>query len=122
MQELTLPPKADNADKARKVEGFSYIFPFDKVSKGERIVIYGAGTIGAQYLRQLAALDYCHVAAVADTYAKSGDTLEGVRCVTPEELDKGNIRFDRIVIASTTYHAQILGYLRTMGITPDRIV
>jgi len=29
------------------------IFPFDKVEKGSKIILYGARTIGTEYLRQL---------------------------------------------------------------------
>lgn len=122
LQEITLPTKADNADKARRIGEFRHIFPFDKVSKGERIVIYGTGDIGEQYVRQLAALDFCRVVMFADTYAKPDDLLEGMRCISPEELALNGNMFDRIVIASTTYHDQILGRLRALGIPPERIV
>lgn len=35
------------------------LFPFDKVERGKRIVLYGAGTVGNQYYRQLQACHYC---------------------------------------------------------------
>jgi FlaA1/EpsC-like NDP-sugar epimerase len=117
-----LPAKADGADKARKTGVFRHMFPFDKVNKGERIVIYGAGRVGSQYAGQLAALDYCDIVAFADTYAEAGGTFEGRPCLTPEELMGQAEGFDRIVIASTIYHAQILDRLRALGIRPERIV
>jgi glycerol-3-phosphate cytidylyltransferase len=123
LQSITLPPKAESADKAKKVKGgFRHLFPFDKVKKGERIIIYGAGDVGAQYARQLSALDFCEIAAFADTYAKKGDMTEGIRCLTPGELDEGLASYDRIVIASTTYHSQITERLRSLGVPPERIV
>ena len=122
LQELTLPPKADEADKARKIGAFTHVFPFDKVNKGERIVIFGTGSIGGQYAQQLAALDFCEVVAFTDTYAKVGGFFEGIRCVTPEELAGEAMNYDRIVVASTTYHGQILGKLRALGIHPQRVV
>ena len=122
LQELTLPPKAKEADKARRIGEFRHIFPFDKIDKGERVVIYGTGDIGEQYARQLKALDYCRIAAFSDTYAKKGDSFEGISCVPPEELGSGSVAFDRIVVASTGYHDEILSRLRALGITPGMIV
>jgi len=122
LQELILPPKANDADKARRIGDFTHLFPFDKVNKGERIVIYGIGNVGQQYARQISALNFCKIAAFADTYAKPNDMFEGVRCISPEELAADKDMSDRIVIASTTYYEQILGRLRTLGIYPWRIV
>ena len=122
LQDLTLPQKAENADKARRIGVFRHIFPFDKVEKGERIVIYGAGRVGEQYARQLAALDYCEIVAFADTYADSEASIDGKRCYAPDELISNLDVFDRIVIASTSYHTQILNRLHALGISPKKIV
>lgn len=123
LQEITLPPRAEHADKARKLDvGVQYLFPFDKVNKKERIVIYGIGKVGEQYALQLSTLDFCEVVAFADTYAKSGDLFEGKRCLTPEEVRFFEKDYDRIVIASTTYHSHILSRLRSLGIEPGRII
>lgn len=123
IQELTLPPKAKDADKAKKIEdGFRHLFPFDKVNKNERIIIYGVGDVGTQYTNQLNSLDFCQIAAYADTYAKEGDIFAEKPCLTPEELIKNSITYDRIVIASTTYHSQIIDRLRSLGVKPNQIV
>jgi len=92
------------------------------VEKGERIIIYGAGRVGAQYAAQLAALDYCALVAFADTYAKEGDTVADKRCLTPEELKRRINEFDRIVVASVKHRDNILHLLRTLGVQPERIV
>ena len=122
LQELTLPPKAKDADAPRRIESITYLFPFDKAHKGERIVLYGTGNVAAQYAAQLAALSYCEVAAFADTYAEPGAGFKGKRCLTPDELLVNMSNFDRIVIASVKHYDQILGRLRSLGIQPERIV
>ncbi len=122
LQELTLPPKAKDADAPRRIEGFTYLFPFDKAQKGERIVLYGAGNVAAQYAAQLEALDYCEVVAFADTYAEQGASFKGKRCFTPDELLLHMDSFDRIVIASAKHYDQIIVRLRALGIRPERIV
>jgi cytidyltransferase-like protein len=123
LQEMTLPPRAEHADKARRLDtGVQYLFPFDKVNKQERIIIYGIGKVGEQYARQLSAMNFCEVVAFADTYALPGDMFEGKRCLTPEELRIYEQDYDRIVIASTTYYSDILSRLRSLGIEPGRII
>jgi glycerol-3-phosphate cytidylyltransferase len=122
LQDMTLPPAADHAAIAIAVENFRRLFPFDKVKKGERIIIYGTGRVGAQYASQLAVLDYCEVVAFADTNAKSGDKYNGKRCLTPGELKQSLDTFDRIVIATAIYRDEMLSMMRTLGIQPERIV
>lgn len=122
LQDLTLPPKADGEAVTATVESFRHVFPFDRVNKGERIVIYGAGRVGAQYASQLSAVAYCEIRAFADTYAKVGDTFSGRRCLTPDELKHSLDSCDRIVIASASYRDEILDRLRSLGIPPERIV
>ncbi|MCM3135740.1 adenylyltransferase/cytidyltransferase family protein [Paenibacillus polysaccharolyticus] len=123
LQALTLPPKAEHADKPARIDdGIHYLFPFDKVNKKERIIIYGIGQVGVQYARQLNHLQFCEIVAFADTYAKTGSFFEGKRCLTPEEICSFDMEYDRIVIASTTYHSQILMRLRSLGIQPGRII
>jgi len=124
LQDLTLPPKADSTAISEAVEAFRRVFPFDKVNKGESIIIYGAGRVGAQYASQLAALDYCEIIAFADTNAKEGSTFAGKRCLTTEELKAINGSYDRIVIASAIpkNRDEILNILRTLCIKPERIV
>ena len=122
LQDLTLPPIAKDADRAKGIGNVRHIFPFDKVNKGERVVIYGAGRVGDQYARQLEALEYCEVVAYADTYAKQGELFNNKPCLTPEELARSLNSFDRIVVASSLYHNEILGCLRSLGVSPEKIV
>ena len=122
LQDKTLPPIAEGADKARRIGEFTHLFPFDKVSKGERIVIYGTGAVGEQYARQLAALDYCEITAFADTYAEDGAAYKEKPLYTPETLRRHADDYDRVVVASTKYYDQIVSRLRVLGLQPGRIV
>ena len=50
----------------------SCLFPFEKVEKGAKIVIYGAGVIGQLYYKQIAHSGYCEIVAWVDrNYQKS---------------------------------------------------
>ena len=75
------------AEKANK----RYLFPFGKVEKHEKIIIYGAGNVGTQYMEQIRQTQYCYVILWVDRYAVKQD-------VHPiDEIVKYS--FDKIVIA-----------------------
>jgi cytidyltransferase-like protein len=116
-----LPTLATEIEKVKKISSFNFIFPFDKVKKNERIVIYGTGNVGSQYAAQLAAAPFCEIYAFADTYSTE-KIFYGKACLSPQELLQKIEEFDRIIIASTTYHAQIASHLRTLGIREGKIL
>lgn len=70
-----------------------YLFPFDRIEQGARIVIYGAGRVGQDYLQQIRLTRYCDVAAVVD---QAYMNLPGVQ--SPEEI-KG-IECDYVLVAA----------------------
>lgn len=43
-----------------------YIFPFDKVRKGSRVILYGAGKVGQTFYKQLKRLNYCELVGWVD--------------------------------------------------------
>ena len=45
---------------------FGFIFPFDKISRGESIILYGYGIMGQSYLAQILATSWCSIAQVLD--------------------------------------------------------
>jgi glycerol-3-phosphate cytidylyltransferase len=121
LQEMTLPPPKTDAGKARKLEAFTHLFPFDKAEKGERIVIYGTGLVAEQYYRQIDALGFCEIVAFTDTYCVEAGGFFDKALLPPERLSEPGW-YDRIVIASTAYFDGIVGKLRVMGVPADRIV
>ena len=42
------------------------LFPFEQVEKGSKVIIYGAGRAGLNFMRQVEALDYCKVVSGVD--------------------------------------------------------
>jgi hypothetical protein len=43
-----------------------YLFPFDKVKKGNRVIFYGAGLVCKDYLQQVLALNWCNILFIVD--------------------------------------------------------
>ncbi len=83
------------------------IFPFDAVTKGSNIAIYGSGVIFEEFLSQVEALNYCHILWVIDRKISESytDSNRNIRYCSPDEMD-WNLP-DYIVIASIEYAIEI---------------
>lgn len=76
---------------------FYYLFPYDKVPYGSRVVIYGAGVVGRDYLKQIELCDYCkEIVCVDKNYDKH------VNVCNPDILK--TIDCDFVVIAANLLH------------------
>jgi ubiquinone/menaquinone biosynthesis C-methylase UbiE len=101
-----------------------YIFPFDRIPAGSRIVIYGAGTIGCGdggYVAQIKVTDYCELLFVADrAYATKQFEFTTVR--NPDEI--ASCEYDYIVVAieNDAYYGEIRTKLSELGVNADKII
>lgn len=77
-----------------EIDNVRYLFPFDKVLKGERIVVYGAGVVGKSYMEQINRITYCKVVLWVDIEHENYSQLG----VLPVETIK-TVFYDKIVIA-----------------------
>lgn len=94
------------------------IFPFDKVNKGEKIVLYGAGNIGRLYMKQLSRCSYCDVTQWVDQNYKQ---LE--ECISsPEEIMSADYEKIVIAIADLSIINKVVDYLVNSGVDRDKIV
>lgn len=100
-------------------EKIRYLFPFDKVKNGEKIVIYGAGKVGQSYMDQLIQLDYCKIILWVDkNYTKYNSP--NIHCV--EEIQ--NATYDKLVIAieNKLFKNSIKKHLINLGVVPQKII
>lgn len=76
---------------------YKYLFPFDKVTKGSQIVLYGAGKVGHQYFDQIKCLGYCDIVMWVDkNYLDySEDDIVSVSSIK-------QVNYDYIVIANAS--------------------
>ncbi len=100
---------------------YIYLFPFEKVPKGCRIIIYGAGDVGQDYLAQLMMTEYCDVIAFIDrAYDKYPPMI-----VPVYPADKvASLYFDFIVLAfkmGTHVRAVIKGLI-SFGVSAEKII
>lgn len=72
----------------------NFLFPFDKVPSGSKIILYGAGAVGKAYYKQLTKIGYCNQILWVDRNASNiiSDVVKTPDCIKNEE-------FDYIVIA-----------------------
>lgn len=75
------------------------LFPFDKVEKNSKIIIYGMGQVGQRFIKQVNSLSYCNIVCCIDKRFKDGSyILKEKVFATAESINK--FEFDYIVIAT----------------------
>jgi len=99
---------------------FQYLFPYDEVNKNSKILIYGGGEVGLQYLNQIALLNYCECLFIIDKNYEKMRQLAGVDVCSPEIIK--NCDYDVIVIASVEYNDEIYELLRNLNIPDEKII
>lgn len=94
-----------------------FLFPYDRVKEGSKVIIYGAGKVGRDYIWQLGRTNYCKVLAVVDTnfQGKPG-------CESPERLR--TVDYDYIICAVGTdgLYEEIKKRIYSFGLSLDRKV
>ncbi|MCR5503217.1 MAG: hypothetical protein K6F53_09425 [Lachnospiraceae bacterium] len=93
-------------------------FPYDKVKKGSRIILYGAGSKGAVYKKQIDASAYCEIVKWVDKrYQQMGNGIEDISCIS-------EAKFDCIVVAifNETDREEAIREICGMGVDENKIV
>ncbi|MDR2089243.1 MAG: class I SAM-dependent methyltransferase [Clostridiales Family XIII bacterium] len=97
-----------------------YLFPYSEVSYNSRIIIYGAGATGRQFVEQIKLLNYCECIFIADRAFESIRQLDGIKVCSPNEIAR--CAFDKIVVASKVYGDEIYHILLGMNVPASKIV
>ncbi len=100
---------------------YTYLFPYEKVPKGSRIFIYGAGDVGQEYLLQMLLTKYCKVLGFVDrAYDKYPGMLIPIYPV--ERITE--TAFDYIVLAFKmgAHVRAVRKKIISMGISEEQIV
>lgn len=97
-----------------------YMFPFQMVPAGSKIILWGAGKVGKIYHEQIDRLSYCTIIAWVDknfqNYSKWG--VQNIDIVNNEP------DYDYIVVAiySEAVKDAIVSWLKGRGISEERII
>lgn len=103
----------DRPDRVR------FIFPFGRVNRGSRVVIWGYGVVGRSYVDQIKKTNYCDIIGIVD----SGAVLsERHHIVKPEKIR--DMDFDYVVIAIHKLEIQneIRNILINWGVSDSKII
>ena len=102
------------------VFSYKYLFPFECVPARSRILIYGAGTLGQEYLKQILITDYCTVVGFIDKNHSAYPAM-AVPVYAPEEIHR--LSFDYVVIALRVSFAlnEIKRVLEAQGVEGKKI-
>lgn len=101
--------------------GFFALFPFTDVKRGAKVIIYGAGKVGEQYIRQNQEYNFCEIVAWVDMNYKNVIRKE-IEVEEPEIIRRKE--FDYVIIAISNYDkaVEIKQYLSTMNVPKEKIV
>lgn len=102
-------------------ENVKYMFPFDKVSKGSRIILYGAGVVGSSYYNQLKKINYCNIVLWVD---RNSQLYKNKLYEVKEVADIFNEEYDHIVLCNSAkdISSQIKMDLIKKGVNEKKIV
>ncbi len=98
-----------------------YVFPYESIPGGAKVVLYGAGRVGQSYYQQIRAGAYCELTGVVDRNARKYKT-SAMPVAGVVELDK--LTFDYILIAIKSPKAaqEIKLWLKEQGIDENKII
>lgn len=110
-----------NGNKVAHIDSQKNIFPFDKIPKNSKIVLYGAGYIGKTYAYQVKQINYCNIVAWVDKEAEKKEMKE-LGVLIPEVIKKVDYDYILISIENAEVVRQIIQYLTDMGVCEKKII
>lgn len=105
------------------IDEYKYLFPFEKVPFGSRIMIYGAGVLGQEYLRQIMITGYCKVIGFLDKNYDNYPPMT-IPIYSPYAISQQRFKFDYIIIALRAAFAlpDVLNCLKEQGVEKEKII
>ncbi len=98
-----------------------YIFPYEKIPCGAKVVLYGAGRIGQSYYQQIKSGAYCDLIGIVD---QSAEKLKGTGMPVYSRTALHNLAFDYIVVSIKSQKAaeEVTEWLKEQGVEDKKIV
>lgn len=101
----------------------SFLFPYEKVRQGSKIVLYGMGKVGEAFYQQIRQTGYCVIAAWADRNPGLAFDISGaVPGIFPDEIKKYSFDYVVIAIENKGVSYKITEKLCSMGIAREKII
>ncbi len=99
----------------------NYLFPFEYIERNSRVVIYGLGKCGREYISQIEETQWCEIVGLCDKYKKSHPY--NYQSISVEEL-RDNNKYDYVIVAisSSGIWEEACEYLKDNGVREEKII
>ncbi|MEI3165392.1 MAG: hypothetical protein V8S37_06215 [Lachnospiraceae bacterium] len=96
-----------------------FLFPFEKIPQGAHIILYGAGTVGKTYYKQLEKSGYCREVLWVD---KDAGIMEDDRIKNIDQIDNSTYEYIVIAIENRQICNTIREWLIKKGVAEKKII
>lgn len=110
-----------NRAYGEEIDELAIVFPYEYINKDSKVVIYGAGRLGKEYVKQNAKHQFCDIVKWVDKRFEY-ITFENYEIESPDEIF--DMEFDYIVIAIDVYEAalKVKNMLVDKGVEESKII
>lgn len=70
----------------KRIKNLCYAFPYGRVQKGSKVILWGAGDVGKSYVDQLLKSEWCEIIHIIDM-KDAVNSYNGVDIVSPDDVD-----------------------------------
>lgn len=99
-----------------------HLFLYEYVQRGAKIVLYGLGQVGTDYLKQIEATAYCRILAISDQ-SKKKLGIYAYPFLYPDEIGEAKAADYFVIAVDNEYIAnEVYRHWISMGISPQKIV
>ncbi|SDH92049.1 ADP-heptose:LPS heptosyltransferase [Pseudobutyrivibrio sp. 49] len=103
------------------MDSYQYLFPYEKIKPHSKVLIYGTGVMGQEYLRQILITGYCEVVGMIDKNYFNYSNMR-VPVYAPDSIKE--LQYDYVVIAlqKADWLNEILLVLKAEDVPESKIV
>jgi FkbM family methyltransferase len=100
-----------------------YLFPFEKMGGGKKVVLYGAGLVGTDFVAQIKKSGYCQIVGVLDKRVTQIPNHDDILVFPPEHITKLE-GYDYVVLAVRLPELakEMYDFLRARSIPKEKIL
>ncbi len=98
-----------------------YLFPYELVSQGSSVVLYGAGTVGRDFYRQITKNHYCDIVLWVDSNYEMIDIPYG-HVKNPDTILREQYDYIVVGVSRRNIALDIIGQLKDMGVLAKKII
>ncbi len=112
-----LPPSPPPAPVKQVSEATKWLFPYECVPKGSRVVLYGFGKVGSEFFSEIVHNHYCELIAIVDQdFTDKQNAVCEIPFIRPERLSDYHFDFIVLSVASEEKAGEMRDIVEKLGI------